>query len=66
MADPRPKDLPVPSASKLDREIGDVASRLSSGKGTQSDMAQMSRLLRRRADTLIPSELRESTEKQKR
>jgi len=60
----RPKELPIPSASKLDREIGDVASRLSSGTATQSDIANMNRLIRQRADSLVPRELREQTPKQ--
>jgi hypothetical protein len=58
MAHPKIEQWPSPGIEALDREIGVRLRRLSDGNATAEDISEASRLIRERADHMMPGILR--------
>jgi hypothetical protein len=48
-------EWPVSDIDKLDRELGLVLHKLSAGRATASEIGEATRLIRERADSMMPS-----------
>ncbi|MBL8572995.1 MAG: hypothetical protein JNM13_04900 [Hyphomicrobiaceae bacterium] len=48
------REWPVADVDKLDREIGKRAHRISSGNASATDVSEATRLIRERADLMMP------------
>ena len=55
----RPSALPVPEAARIDHELQGKIQNLVSGHAQSGDASAISRLIRRRADLMMPAMLRE-------
>jgi len=64
MTQPKIEQWPRPGIETLDREIGERIRRLSDGKATAEDISEVSRLIRERADHMMPGILRRQRERQ--
>lgn len=60
MSNPKLKDevLPRSEAERLDRRIGEHVRRVSKGSPMPNDFSEISELIKRRADLLMPNTLR--------
>jgi hypothetical protein len=54
----RPGALPLSDAARLDREIGERIHRIASGRVAPGDASAASRLIRQRAELMMPKALR--------
>ena len=63
MTKPTIEQWPRPGIEALDREIGVRIGRLSDGKATAEDISEASRLIRERADHMMPGILRRRRER---
>jgi hypothetical protein len=61
----RPEVLPLSDAARLDREIGERIHRISSGRVVPGDVSEASRLIRERADLMMPEVLRRESDSEK-
>jgi len=50
----RPKGLPLSEAARIDQQIGERVRRISSGRASASEIAEISQLIRERADLMMP------------
>jgi hypothetical protein len=64
MTQPKIEQWPRPGIEALDREIGVRVGRLSDGKATAEDISEVSRLIRERADHMMPGILRRQRARQ--
>ncbi len=54
MTQPKAKEWPKSDIETLDREIGERLQRLSAGHASAQDVSEASRLIRKRADFMMP------------
>jgi hypothetical protein len=50
-----PREWPLSDVDKLDRELGIRIHKLSAGRATASEISEAMRLIRERADSMMPS-----------
>jgi hypothetical protein len=50
----RPKGLPLSEAARIDQQIGERVRRITSGRANASEIAEISQLIRERADLMMP------------
>ncbi len=58
MTQPKPEQWPASPIEALDLEIADKVGRLSSGTATAGDVSEATRLIRERADRMMPNVFR--------
>lgn len=58
MTQPKPEQWPTSPIEALDLEIADKVGRLSNGTATAEDVSEATRLIRERADRMMPNVFR--------